>query len=49
MVQMVSHGLILALLFDLVGLVERKVGTRDLNVLNGLLNPLRGLPTVSAC
>lgn len=48
MVQMVSHGLILALLFDLVGLVERKVGTRDLNVLNGLLNPLRGLPTVSA-
>ncbi|MFS8836731.1 NADH-quinone oxidoreductase subunit M, partial [Synechococcus sp. WC101] len=26
MVQMVSHGLILALLFDLVGLVERKVG-----------------------
>ncbi len=48
MVQMVSHGLILALLFDLVGLVERKVGTRDLNVLNGLLNPLRGLPTISA-
>ncbi|MFS8885544.1 NADH-quinone oxidoreductase subunit M [Synechococcus sp. H70.2] len=47
-VQMISHGLILALLFDLVGLVERKVGTRDLNVLNGLLNPLRGLPTVSA-
>ncbi|MCJ2542635.1 NADH-quinone oxidoreductase subunit M [Thermostichus vulcanus] len=48
MVQMVAHGLILALLFDLVGLVERKVGTRDLNVLNGLLNPLRGLPTISA-
>ncbi len=47
-VQMISHGLILALLFDLVGLVERKVGTRDLNVLNGLLNPLRGLPAVSA-
>ncbi len=48
MVQMVSHGLILALLFDLVGLVERKVGTRDLNVLNGLLNPIRGLPAISA-
>ncbi|MEN9231564.1 MAG: NADH-quinone oxidoreductase subunit M [Thermostichus sp. DG02_5_bins_236] len=48
MVQMVAHGLILALLFDLVGLVERKVGTRDLDVLNGLLNPLRGLPGISA-
>jgi len=47
-IQMLSHGLILALLFDAVGLVERKVGTRDLNVLNGLLNPIRGLPTVSA-
>ncbi|MEN9246297.1 MAG: NADH-quinone oxidoreductase subunit M, partial [Thermostichales cyanobacterium SRBZ-1_bins_19] len=35
--QMISHGLILALLFDAVGLVERKVGTRDLDVLNGLL------------
>ncbi len=48
MIQMVSHGLILALLFDLVGLVERKVGSRDLNVLNGLLNPIRGLPAISA-
>ncbi|GAB4218294.1 MAG: NADH-quinone oxidoreductase subunit M [Synechococcales cyanobacterium] len=48
MVQMVAHGLILALLFDLVGLVERKVGTRDLDVLNGLLNPIRGLPGISA-
>lgn len=46
--QMVSHGIILAILFHLVGLVERKVGTRDLNVLNGLMNPLRGLPTVSS-
>ncbi|MGB3491532.1 MAG: NADH-quinone oxidoreductase subunit M [Elainellaceae cyanobacterium] len=46
--QMVAHGLILALLFHLVGVVEAKVGTRDLNVLNGLLNPVRGLPTVSA-
>lgn len=46
--QMVSHGLILAILFYLVGIVEEKVGTRDLNVLNGLMNPLRGLPLVSA-
>jgi NAD(P)H-quinone oxidoreductase subunit 4 len=46
--QMVSHGLILALLFYLVGIIEAKVGTRELDVLNGLLNPLRGLPTISA-
>ena len=30
--QMVSHGLILALLFYLVGIIEAKVGTRDLDV-----------------
>lgn len=46
--QMFAHGLILALLFHLVGLVESKVGTRDLEVLNGLMNPVRGLPLVSA-
>jgi NAD(P)H-quinone oxidoreductase subunit 4 len=46
--QMVSHGLILAILFYLVGVIETKVGTRDLDVLNGLMNPLRGLPTTSA-
>ena len=46
--QMVSHGLILALLFNLVGVVEDKVGTRQLDQLNGLMNPLRGLPVVSA-
>ncbi|MEM9946631.1 MAG: NADH-quinone oxidoreductase subunit M [Cyanobacteria bacterium P01_D01_bin.36] len=46
--QMVSHGLILALLFHLVGVVETKVGTRQLDQLNGLMNPLRGLPLVSA-
>ena len=46
--QMVSHGLILALLFYLVGIIEIKVGTRELDVLNGLMNPLRGLPLVSA-
>ncbi|MGB3299761.1 MAG: NADH-quinone oxidoreductase subunit M [Phormidesmis sp.] len=46
--QMVAHGLILALLFHLVGVVEAKVGTRQLDQLNGLMNPLRGLPVVSA-
>jgi NAD(P)H-quinone oxidoreductase subunit 4 len=46
--QMVSHGLILALLFHLVGIVEVKAGTRDRGVLNGLLNPIRGLPLTSA-
>ena len=45
--QMIGHGLILALLFHLVGIVERKVGTRDLDVLNGLMNPVRGLPLTS--
>jgi NAD(P)H-quinone oxidoreductase subunit 4 len=45
--QMVSHGLILALLFQLVGTVEQKVGTRDRAVLNGLMNPIRGLPLTS--
>jgi len=28
--------------------VERKAGTRDLDVLNGLMNPIRGLPLTSA-
>lgn len=46
--QMVSHGLILALLFYLVGVIETKVGTRDLDILNGLMNPVRGLPLTSA-
>lgn len=46
--QMVSHGLILAILFHLVGVVEAKVGTRELDVLNGLMNPVRGLPITSA-
>jgi NAD(P)H-quinone oxidoreductase subunit 4 len=46
--QMVVHGLILAILFHLVGLIETKVGSRELDVLNGLLNPIRGLPFVSA-
>lgn len=46
--QMVSHGLISALLFLLVGLVYKKTGSRDLEVLNGLLNPERGLPLIGS-
>ncbi|MDJ0535467.1 MAG: NADH-quinone oxidoreductase subunit M [Xenococcaceae cyanobacterium MO_207.B15] len=42
--QMVSHGLISALLFLLVGVVYKKTGTRDVESLRGLLNPERGLP-----
>ena len=46
--QMVSHGLISALLFLLVGAVYQSTGTRDLEVLRGLLNPERGLPLVGS-
>lgn len=46
--QMVAHGLILALLFNLVGIIEAKTGSRELNKLHGLLNPQRGLPFVGA-
>jgi NAD(P)H-quinone oxidoreductase subunit 4 len=42
--QMVSHGLISALLFLLVGIVYKETGTRDVDSLQGLLNPQRGLP-----
>ena len=42
--QMLAHGLITALLFCLVGLVERKTGTTAIPELSGLLNPQRGLP-----
>ncbi len=42
--QMVSHGLISALLFLLVGIVYQKTGSRDVDTLRGLLNPERGLP-----
>ncbi|MBR8838535.1 MAG: NADH-quinone oxidoreductase subunit M [Stigonema ocellatum SAG 48.90 = DSM 106950] len=45
--QMVSHGIILAILFDLLGIVESKVGTRELDKLNGLMSPVRGLPLTS--
>ena len=47
-VQMVSHGLISALLFLLVGVVYKKTGSRDLDVLRGLLNPERGLPMIGS-
>ncbi|BAZ69477.1 MAG: NADH-quinone oxidoreductase subunit M [Pelatocladus maniniholoensis HA4357-MV3] len=46
--QMVSHGIILAILFHLIGVVEAKVGTRELDQLNGLMSPVRGLPLISA-
>ncbi len=46
--QMVSHGLISALLFALVGVVYRVTGTRDLTQLQGLLAPERGLPLVGS-
>ena len=44
--QMFAHGLIVALLFHLVGILEEKTGTRNLSQLHGLMNPYRGLPFV---
>lgn len=46
--QMISHGLISALLFLLVGVVYKKAGTRDIDLLRGLLNPEQGLPMVGS-
>ncbi|MCY7282073.1 MAG: NAD(P)H-quinone oxidoreductase subunit D4, partial [Cyanobacteria bacterium CAN_BIN43] len=46
--QMVSHGLISALMFLLVGVVYSKTGTRDINALQGLLNPERGMPLIGS-
>lgn len=46
--QMISHGLISALLFLVVGVVYKKTGTRDINLLCGLLNPERGLPIIGS-
>ncbi|MGJ3248337.1 MAG: NADH-quinone oxidoreductase subunit M [Elainellaceae cyanobacterium] len=46
--QMVSHGLISAMLFLLVGVVANKTGSRDVNYLKGLLNPERGLPIIGS-
>jgi NAD(P)H-quinone oxidoreductase subunit 4 len=46
--QMISHGLISAMLFLLVGVVYKKAGSRDLDVVRGLLNPERGLPVIGS-
>ncbi|WP_448515433.1 NADH-quinone oxidoreductase subunit M [Parathermosynechococcus lividus] len=46
--QMVSHGLISALLFLLVGVVYEKTGSRNIETLRGLLNPERGLPLIGS-
>lgn len=42
--QLLAHGLISALLFHLVGLIESKTGSIQIPDLAGLLNPYRGLP-----
>jgi NAD(P)H-quinone oxidoreductase subunit 4 len=42
--QILAHGMIVALLFACVGLIERKTGSSTIPDLSGLLNPLRGLP-----
>jgi NAD(P)H-quinone oxidoreductase subunit 4 len=46
--QVIAHGLIVALLFACVGLIERKTGTTQIAELSGLLNPIRGLPFISS-
>ncbi len=46
--QMVSHGLISGLLFLSVGVVYKKSGSRDLEIIKGLLNPERGLPMIGS-
>jgi NAD(P)H-quinone oxidoreductase subunit 4 len=45
--QMLAHGLIIALLFCLVGLIESKTGTTAIPELSGLLNAQRGLPFIT--
>jgi NAD(P)H-quinone oxidoreductase subunit 4 len=42
--QVLAHGLIVALLFACVGLIQRKTGTTQIAELSGLMNPIRGLP-----
>jgi NAD(P)H-quinone oxidoreductase subunit 4 len=42
--QLLAHGMIAALLFHLVGLIDRKSGSTRIPDLAGLLNPYRGLP-----
>lgn len=47
-IQMVSHGLISALLFLLVGVIYKKAGSRNLDVIRGLMNPERGMPVIAS-
>jgi NAD(P)H-quinone oxidoreductase subunit 4 len=42
--QVLAHGLIVALLFACVELIQRKTGTTVIAELSGLMNPIRGLP-----
>ena len=44
--QMFAHGLIVALLFYLAGIIENITKTREISKLHGLMNPYRGLPFV---
>jgi NAD(P)H-quinone oxidoreductase subunit 4 len=46
--QMVSHGLISGLLFLLVGVIYKKAGSRNLDVVRGLMNPERGMPVIAS-
>jgi len=46
--QMVSHGLISGLLFLTVGVVYKKSGSRNIDVIQGLFNPDRGLPLIGS-
>jgi len=48
MAQVIAHGLIVALLFACVELIQRKTGTTVIAELSGLLNPIRGLPFTMA-
>lgn len=48
MAQVIAHGLIVALLFACVELIQRKTGTTEIAELSGLLNPIRGLPFTMA-
>ncbi len=42
--QILAQGMIVALLFCLVGKIEAKTGTTEIAALSGLMNPSRGLP-----
>jgi NAD(P)H-quinone oxidoreductase subunit 4 len=42
--QILAQGMIVALLFCLIGKIEAKTGTTEIAALSGLMNPSRGLP-----